>query len=92
VFDMGAGAGRSAIMVLEARPQTTVVALDLCGDSYEHHVGAGVSPQSRLTANLKAAGLEQRAAIQTGDMRRLPFEITSGGRRLSRGSVIQVPS
>src|ERR1700688_5264355 len=29
VLDMGAGSGRSAIMALEARPQCTLVALDL---------------------------------------------------------------
>jgi ubiquinone/menaquinone biosynthesis C-methylase UbiE len=74
VLDMGAGTGRSSIMVLEARPQATLVALDLFGDSYEQHFGQRGSPQERLLANLKAAGVEQRAAIQAGDMRRLPFE------------------
>lgn len=74
VLDMGAGTGRSTFMVLEARPQTTVVALDLFGDSYERHFGPGTSGQERLVANLRAAGLEQRTTIQTGDMRKLPFE------------------
>ncbi len=31
VLDMGAGTGRSSIMVLQARPQATLVALDLFG-------------------------------------------------------------
>src|SRR5690349_18046806 len=35
VLDMGAGTGRSSLMVLEARPQTTVVALDLFAESYK---------------------------------------------------------
>ncbi len=74
VLDMGAGTGRSSIMVLEARPQTTLVALDLFGDSYEQHFGRGATPQERLLANLKAAGVEQRTTIQAGDMRQLPFE------------------
>ena len=74
VLDMGAGTGRSTLMVLEARPQTTVVALDLFAESYERHFGTGQSGQERLLSNLKAAGLEHRAAIQTGDMRKLPFE------------------
>ncbi len=74
VLDMGAGTGRSTLMVLEARPQTTVVALDLFEQSYEHHFGRGQSGQERLFSNLKAAGLEQRATIQAGDMRKLPFE------------------
>ena len=77
VLDMGAGTGRSSIMVLEARPQTTLVALDLFAESYERHFGQGASPQERLLANLKAAGVERRATIQTGDMRQLPFEPAS---------------
>lgn len=74
VLDMGAGTGRSSIMVLEARPQATLVALDLFADSFEQHFGPGDSPQQRLLANLKAAGVEQRATIVTADMRKLPFE------------------
>ena len=77
VLDMGAGTGRSSIMVLEARPQATLVALDLFGDSYEMHFGRNGSPQQRLLTNLKAAGVEQRATIKAGDMRNLPFEPAS---------------
>jgi ubiquinone/menaquinone biosynthesis C-methylase UbiE len=71
---MGAGTGRSSIMVLEARPQTTLVALDLFADSFDQHFGHSETPQQKLLANLKAAGVDQRAVIQTGDMRKLPFE------------------
>src|SRR5262249_8861837 len=74
VLDIGAGTGRSSIMVLESRPQTTLVALDLFGRSFEQHFGRSESPQQRLIANLKAAGVEQRAAIETADMRKLPIE------------------
>jgi len=74
LLDMGAGTGRSTLMVLEARPQTTVVALDLFAESYEHHFGPGQSGQERLLSNLRAAGLESRATIQAADMRKLPFE------------------
>jgi len=74
VLDLGAGTGRSSIMVLEARPRTTLVALDLFGASYVQHFGPGGDPQAKLMANLKAAGVEQRATIQAGDMRKLPFE------------------
>jgi ubiquinone/menaquinone biosynthesis C-methylase UbiE len=74
VLDMGAGTGRSSIMVLEARPKTTVVGLDLFTESYEEHFGKGFSGQEKLLANLRAAGLESRATIQAGDMRKLPFE------------------
>ena len=75
VLDIGAGTGRSSIMVLEARPQATLVALDQFGQSFESHFGRpGPTPQQRLLANLKAAGVDQRAAIETADMRKLPFE------------------
>jgi ubiquinone/menaquinone biosynthesis C-methylase UbiE len=74
VLDMGAGTGRSSIMVLEARPHATLVALDLFGESFEGHFGPSQSPQQRLLANLQAAGVDQRATIVTADMRKLPFE------------------
>jgi ubiquinone/menaquinone biosynthesis C-methylase UbiE len=74
VLDMGAGTGRSSIMVLESRPQATLVALDLFGKSFDQHFGRGETPQGRLLANLKAAGVDQRATIATADMRKLPFE------------------
>jgi hypothetical protein len=53
VLDIGAGTGRSSLMVLEARPQTTVVALDLFGESYQEHFGSRQSGQERLLANLR---------------------------------------
>lgn len=81
VLDMGAGTGRSTLMVLENRPQTTVVALDLFGESYEEHFGKPQSGESTadqgraaLVHNLQAAGVENRASIQTGDMRHMPLE------------------
>lgn len=74
VLDMGAGTGRSTIMVLEARPQVTMVASDLFGESFDQHFGRGESPQERLLANLKAAGVDQRTSIVTADMRKLPFD------------------
>lgn len=77
VLDIGAGTGRSSILVLEARPQATLVALDLFGESFRHHFGEGMSPQERLRANLKAAGVDRRATIETADMRKLPFEAAS---------------
>jgi len=74
VLDMGAGTGRSSIMVFESRPQATLVALDLFGQSFDQHFGRSETPQQRLLANLKAAGVDQRATIATADMRKLPFE------------------
>ena len=84
VLDMGAGSGRSAIMVLEARPKCTLVALDLFGEQYDKHFGTDGKTQDvtqigreRLVANFRAAGVEQRASIQPGDMRHMPFEAAS---------------
>ena len=77
VLDMGAGTGRSSIMVLKARPHATVVASDLFAESFDQHFGHSENPQQRLTTNLKAAGVEQRATIETADMTKLPFENAS---------------
>ena len=73
VLDLGAGTGRSSIMVLRARPQATLVASDLFGASFNQHFGPGERPQDRLSANLKAAGVDGRATIETADMLKLPF-------------------
>ncbi len=84
VLDMGAGTGRSTLMVLEARPRATVVALDLFGESYEQHFGqppAGESTvdqgRTALMRNLHAARVEQRATIQPGDMCHMPLDSDS---------------
>ena len=73
VLDLGAGTGRSSIMVLKSRPGVTLVASDLFGESFDQHFGHSDTPQQRLLANLKAAGVDQRATIETADMRKLPF-------------------
>lgn len=77
VLDIGAGTGRSAIMVLTARPKASLVAMDLFGDSFGHHFGSNGDPRERLLTNLKAAGVADRASIETGDMRKLPFAAES---------------
>jgi ubiquinone/menaquinone biosynthesis C-methylase UbiE len=77
VLDLGAGTGRSSIMVLKARPGVTLVASDLFGESFDQHFGHSDTPQQRLLANLKAAGVDQRATIERADMRKLPFPNSS---------------
>ena len=77
VVDLGAGTGRSSIMVLAARPHVTLVASDLFGESFQQHFGPAGRPQDRLLANLQAAGVDARASIATADMRKLPFETAS---------------
>jgi SAM-dependent methyltransferase len=73
VLDLGAGTGRSSIMVLRERPHATLVASDLFGTSFTYHFGPGERPQDRLAANLKAAEIDGRATIETADMLKLPF-------------------
>jgi hypothetical protein len=51
-----------------------MVASDLFGTSFTQHFGPGQRPQDRLLANLKAAGVDGRATIETADMLKLPFE------------------
>ncbi len=77
VLDLGAGTGRSSIMVLRARPQATLVALDLFGDSFDQHFGHSETPEEKLLVNLRKAGVAERASIQKADMRVLPFEAAS---------------
>lgn len=73
VLDLGAGTGRSSIMVLTERPRATLVASDLFGTSFSQHFGPGGRPQDRLLANIRAAGVDGRATIETADMLKLPF-------------------
>jgi SAM-dependent methyltransferase len=70
VLDAGAGSGRSALMVLLARPQATVTALDLFLDGY----GIGENTPDRLRANARTAGVEDRVDVQVGDVREMPLE------------------
>jgi ubiquinone/menaquinone biosynthesis C-methylase UbiE len=48
--------------------------VDLLAESFEQHFGPSPNPQQRLLANLKAAGVDRRATIETADIRKLPFE------------------
>src|ERR1039457_5773760 len=84
VLDIAAGTGRSTLMVLDGPPRTFVVVLDSFSEEYVRHFGnqengKQVPDQGRqsLLENLKAAGVEQRAAIQAGDMRQMPIESAS---------------
>ncbi|HSR51662.1 MAG TPA: class I SAM-dependent methyltransferase [Acidobacteriota bacterium] len=73
VLDAGAGSGRSSLMVLQARPDTQVVALDL----YDGYYGIADNTPDRLMANAAIAGVEDRITAQAGDMREMPFEDSS---------------
>ncbi len=73
VLDGGAGSGRATLMVLLARPQASVVALDLFDEGY----GIDGNGPDRLRANARAADVESRLEIKKGDLRELPFEAGS---------------
>ncbi len=69
VLDVGSGSGRATLMVLLARPQVRVTALDLFSSGF----GISQNTPDRLVANARTAGVEDRLDVQTGDMRELPF-------------------
>jgi len=73
VLDLGAGSGRSTLMVLLARPAARVTALDIFGAEY----GISGNTPDRLRANARAAGAEDRLDVRVGDMREMPFEAQS---------------
>jgi len=70
VVDLGAGSGRATLMVLLARPRTTVTGLD----RYTGYYGIDDNSPDRLRANARVAGVEDRLRVQVGDMRELPFK------------------
>ncbi len=69
VLDLGAGSGRATVGLLLARPQATVTAVDL----YRGYYGIDDNTPERLRSNAARAGVDDRARVVTGDMRRLPF-------------------
>jgi SAM-dependent methyltransferase len=73
VLDMGAGSGRSTLMVLQGRPRATVTALD----RYTGYYGIVDNTPDRLRANARVAGAVDRLQVQVGDMREMPFDAAS---------------
>lgn len=69
VLDVGAGSGRSTLMVLLARPAARVTALDI----YRGYFGIDDNTPQRIRANARAAGVEDRLDVQVGDMREMPL-------------------
>jgi len=68
VLDVGCGSGRLSISMARSRPQAEIVGLDNFSADYIHGHGA-----SNTEENFRRAGIADRATIQTGDMRGMPF-------------------
>ncbi len=73
VLDVGAGSGRSTLMVLLSRPRVSVVALD----RFTGYYGIVDNSPARLEANARAAGVDGRLEVTVGDMREMPFDDAS---------------
>ena len=73
VLDGGAGSGRASLMVLLARPQAEVLAVDL----YEGYFGIADNTPDRLFRNAATAGVEDRVDAQVADLTDLPFQDSS---------------
>ncbi len=69
VLDLGAGSGRSTLMVLQARPAARVTAVDI----YRGYFGIDDNTPARIKANARVAGVEGRLDVETADIRALPF-------------------
>ena len=68
VLDLGAGSGRTTLMVLEARPEAEVTALDL----FSECCGIVGNTPDRLMQNARIAGVADRVTPLPGDMREIP--------------------
>jgi SAM-dependent methyltransferase len=73
VLDLGAGSGRASLMVLLARPEALIVALDLFSNGY----GISDNTPDRLRKNATTAGVSDRLAVTSADMREIPFPAAS---------------
>ena len=69
VLDLGCGSGRTSIMVGQGRLQTAITALDNFSADYIRGHG-----RAKTLRNFEVAGIGQRAIIQEGDFRSLPFD------------------
>ncbi len=70
VLDAGAGSGRSSLMVLLARPESRILALDL----YDGYFGIPDNKPERLFSNAARAGVVNRIRAKVGDMRDMPLD------------------
>ena len=87
-LDVGAGSGRAAIGVLQARPHTTATAVDI----YRGYFGIDGNTPERFTANARIAGVADRVdEVRVGDMRKLPFADAAFDAAVSTYAVDHIP-
>jgi SAM-dependent methyltransferase len=69
VLDIGAGSGRLAIGILQARPHVHATALDI----YTGYFGIADNTPDRLMKNARAGGVADRLDWKVADMRHMPI-------------------
>ena len=69
VLDVGAGSGRAAVGLLQARPRITVTALDI----YSGYFGIDDNTPERLMRNARIGGVADRVEVKVGDARSMPL-------------------
>lgn len=87
VIDLGAGSGRSTLMVLLDRPGSRVTAVDI----YQGYFGIEQNTPDRIRANARAAGVEDRLRVQVGDMRQIPLADDSFDGAVSAFAIDHLP-
>lgn len=82
VLDVGCGSGRLSIALGRTRPSVTIIGLDNFSAEYIRSHGA-----PNTERNFLAAGIADRASIQSGDMRDMPFEAGSFDGAMSSAAI-----
>lgn len=87
VLDAGAGSGRSTLMVLSARPNAQVLALDIFSGDF----GISDNTPERLMRNARQAGFGDRVRVLVGDMRQMPLDADTLDAAISSFAIDHLP-
>ncbi len=82
VLDVGCGSGRMSIALGRARPSVKIVGLDNFSADYIRSHGA-----PKTERNFHAAGIADRATIESGDMRDMSFDADSFDAAMSSAAI-----
>lgn len=86
VLDVGCGSGRLSIAIGRSSPTASIVGLDNFSATYI----AGHSA-ANTEENLRLAGIDRRATVQSGDMRAMPFDDQSFNAVVSSAAIDHLP-